>query len=322
MTVLILAPERDFTADRMVKVLERRAVPTARVDTAWFPQQATIDAELRNGRWVGTLFAGGRNITLERLRSIWYRSPSAFQFPDSLSPTERHWAMSESKLGVGGVLAALPVLWINHPSRNADAAYKPVQLATAARCGLTVTDTLVTNRPASVRQFAERGETVTKAFGAAAIVEEGGRKTTFTHRLDAADLADLRGIEHSAHQFQRWIPKAFEARIIAVGRKLYTAGIYAESVETYIDWRNDYSSLRYKRVEPPRTVVTALLKYCDTMGLIYGAFDFVIRPDGEWVFLECNPGGQYGWIEDAIEAPITESLADLLALELGNDNDV
>lgn len=217
MTVLILAPERDFTADRMVKALEHRAVPVARVDTAWFPQRASIDAQLRNGRWVGTLSAGGRAIALEGLRSVWYRSPSAFGFPAALSATERNWAMSETKLGLGGVLASLPVMWINHPSRNADAAYKPVQLVTAVRCGLMVADTLVTNAPDAVRRFTETGETITKAFGAAAIIEDGGRKTTCTHRVDAADLADLRGIEVSTHQFQRWISKAYESRVIVVG---------------------------------------------------------------------------------------------------------
>ncbi|MFC9253002.1 ATP-grasp ribosomal peptide maturase [Amycolatopsis thailandensis] len=312
MTVLILAPERDFTADRMVKALEDRAAPVARVDTAWFPKRASIEARLRNGRWVGTLSAGGRTIALEGLRSVWYRSPSAFDFPAELSPTERNWAMSETKLGLGGVLASLPVKWINHPSRNADAAYKPVQLVTAARCGLSVADTLVTNVADSVREFASERETVTKAFGAAAIIEEGGRKTTFTHRLDAGDLADLRGIEVAAHQFQRWIPKAHEARVIVVGNQVFAAGIYAESAETYLDWRNDYSELSYKRLEPPPDVVTGIREYCVVFGLTYGAFDFVIRPDGEWVFLECNSGGQYGWIEDAIGAPITDALADLL----------
>ncbi len=312
MTVLILAPERDFTTDRMVKVLEHRDVPVARVDTAWFPQRASIDAELRNGRWVGTLSVGGRTIALEGLRSIWYRSPSAFGLPVELSATERNWAMSETKLGLGGVLASLPVKWINHPSRNADAAYKPVQLVTAARCGLTVTDTLVTNRPDAVRRFAEAGETVTKAFGAAAIIEDGGRETTFTHRLDAADLDDLRGIEVSAHQFQRWIPKAYESRVIVVGDRLFAAGIHAGSAKSYIDWRNDYQALRYERVEPPASVAAGILEYCVELDLTYGAFDFVIRPDGEWVFLECNASGQYGWIEDTIGVQITEALADLL----------
>lgn len=48
------------------------------------------------------------------------------------------------------------------------------------------------------------------------------------------------------------------------------------------------------------------------MGLVYGALDFVIGPDG-WTFLEVNAGGQYGWLEGATGAPITGQLADLLA---------
>lgn len=315
MTVLILAPERDITADRMVTVLKKRDVPTVRVDTTWFPQRASLDAEFCGGRWQGTLQAGGRTIVLEGLRSIWYRSPSAFQFPPELSETERHWVMSEAKLGLGGVLSSLPLRWINNPNRNADASYKPRQSVVAAQCGLAVPDTLITNVAGSVRRFAEGGATIAKALGAPAIVEEGGRKTTFTQQLDAADLTDLRGVEHTAHQFQRWVPKAFEARVIVVGDHVFAAAIHAGNAASYIDWRNDYGALRYEPITPPDSVSAGAVAYCAELGLVYGAFDFVIRPDGEWVFLECNPGAQYGWIEDAIEAPITETIADLLSEE-------
>jgi ATP-grasp ribosomal peptide maturase len=314
-TVLILAPERDITADRIVGVLNERAVPVVRFDTAWFPQRAAFEAEFRDGRWTGTLRARGRNIALEGVRSVLYRSPSAFRFNTGLSATERRWAMSEAKFGVGGVLAALPVRWVNHPNRNADAAYKPWQLATAARCGLDVPETLIGNVAKAVRRFAAQGEAIAKALGAPAIVEDGGRKTTFTHRLSGADLADLRGVEHTAHQFQRWVPKAFEARVIVVGERVFAAAIHAGSAASYVDWRNDYAALRYEEIEPPMPVIAGVLAYCAALGLTYGAFDFVIRPDGGWVFLECNPGGQYGWIEDAIGAPITETIADLVCEE-------
>jgi ATP-grasp ribosomal peptide maturase len=315
MTVLILAPELDITADHMVTVLKTRGIPVVRMDTAWFPLRAGIDAEFRGGRWHGVLHVGDLAVALEGLRSIWYRSPSAFQFPPELSETERHWAMGEAKLGLGGVLAALDVRWVNHPNRAADACYKPLQLAVAARCGLDVPTTLITNRPDTVHRFAEGGATVAKALGAPAIIEGGGRKTTFTHRLDAADLADLRGVEHTAHQFQRWVPKAFEARVFVVGGRVFAAAIHAGNETSYVDWRNDYTALRYEPIEPPNRVEAGCIAYCTELGLVYGAFDFVIRPDGRWAFLECNPGGQYGWIEDATDAPITETIADLLSEE-------
>ncbi|MDQ2880748.1 MAG: hypothetical protein M3Y48_05660 [Actinomycetota bacterium] len=50
----------------------------------------------------------------------------------------------------------------------------------------------------------------------------------------------------------------------------------------------------------------------DSFGLVYGALDFVLTPDDEWVFLEVNPAGQYGFIEQATGAPLTAQLADLL----------
>ncbi|MBK1785004.1 ATP-grasp ribosomal peptide maturase [Prauserella cavernicola] len=312
MTVLILASEDDITADRMVRALEDRGAPVARVDTAWFPQRASVRAELRGGRWAGSLTAGGRRIEFKALRSIWYRSPSAFRFHAEMSPTERRWAMSEAKYSLGGILASLPVLWVNHPSRNADAAYKPVQLATAASCGLKVPKTLITNQANAVRSFAA-GPMVSKALGAAAIVEEGGRKTTFTTRVGPADLEDLRGVERTAHQFQQWVPKDVDARVIVVGEHVFAASIIAGSAESRLDWRADYGALRYELVAPPIDVVAGVRRYCAELGLVYGAFDFVVRPDGGWVFLECNAGGQYGWIEDALGAPITATLAELLA---------
>lgn len=313
MTVLVLAPERDPTADRMIRELSSRKVPVIRCDTAWFPREVSISAEFDAGSWRGTLTIRQRPVELEELRSVWFRSPSTFVFSTELSDTERRWAQSEAKLGLGGVLTALPMLWINHPSRLADAAAKPVQLAVAARCGLRVPHTLVTNRAESVRDFARAGTTVTKALGAAAVVENGRRATLFTRVLSPGDLADLRGVEITTHQFQRWVPKACEARVVAVGERLFAAEIHAGTAETRIDWRNSYADLIYRRIEVPVQVRHGVHAYLRAMGLSFGAFDFVIEPDGSWCFLECNAGGQYGWIEDAISAPITAALADLLA---------
>ncbi|SCF90374.1 MULTISPECIES: hypothetical protein [unclassified Streptomyces] len=48
------------------------------------------------------------------------------------------------------------------------------------------------------------------------------------------------------------------------------------------------------------------------LGLPYGAFDFVVTPEDEWVFLEVNPSGQYGFIEVATGLSITAAIADYL----------
>ena len=124
MTVLILADEFDPSADQMVLQLEERAVPVCRIDTAWFPSRLSVDAQFRGGRWAGSLRTPGRVVRLEKIRSVWYRSPTAFRFPAALSGAKRHHAFMEAKFGLGGVLSSLPVLWVNHPARVA-AAYSP-----------------------------------------------------------------------------------------------------------------------------------------------------------------------------------------------------
>jgi hypothetical protein len=71
-------------------------------------------------------------------------------------------------------------------------------------------------------------------------------------------------------------------------------------------------ALTYEVIEPPDTVrhgITALMR---RPGLVYGALDFVITPGGDWIFLEINAGGQFGWLEDATGIPVTAALADIL----------
>jgi hypothetical protein len=71
-----------------------------------------------------------------------------------------------------------------------------------------------------------------------------------TERLSPARLADLRGIEISAHQFQQWAPKREEARVIAIGQQVYAVAIHAYSAAAYVDWQADHA-LSYERIDPP-----------------------------------------------------------------------
>lgn len=313
MSVLILAEDIGPSADAVVLALMERGAVVHRVNTAWFPEKLSVSARLRDGRWFGRLRTPCRVIELEEITAIWYRTPKAYRFPDELSPVERAHANREAKYGLGGVLSSLPVLWVNHPARLADAAYKPVQLVTASNCGLTVPDTVITNESMSVEKFAAAGATITKLLGSNSIVEEGLRKVAFTRLVGDSDLADLRGIEHTTHLFQRWVPKMYEARIVVIGEHMTTAAICASSTTGHLDWRADYDNLTYELIEPPAEVAQGVRQLMTTLNLMYAALDFVVQPGGEWTFLEINAGGQYGWIEDKTGAPLTDQLADLLA---------
>src|SRR5690606_31864972 len=185
MTVLILARDLDPSADAMVAALHERGTPVVRVNTAWFPAQLSVSAELRRGRWSGHLRTPVHCVELEEVHAVWYRSPEAYRMPDELSAPERQHAFLEAKYGLGGILSSLPVFWVNHPARMADAAYKPVQLVRAHECGLTVPDTAITKRSRHRARVRVRGAHGHQAVGrehdlgrghAQAVVDAGARR--------------------------------------------------------------------------------------------------------------------------------------------------
>lgn len=317
MTVLVVADERDRSANDIVRGLDARGVEVVRIDTGWFPQQLTLNAEFSAGHWNGVLrLPSGREVTLSGIRSIWYRSPTTFALPRGMSSAERAYARREGKLGLGGVLTALPALAVNDPHNAARAVYKPLQAVAATASGLLVPPTQITNAPAAVRQFAAQagpGGIVTKALGTTLVHEDDTYKLGYTRRLSQADLADLRGVDATAHYQQHWVAKRWECRAIVVGDDVYSVKIEASSAAAHVDWRSDYPALAYQIAQPPAAVHDGIRGVMARLGLVHAAFDFAVDSADNWWFLEANPGGVFGWLEHHTGVPITDALVDLLA---------
>jgi glutathione synthase/RimK-type ligase-like ATP-grasp enzyme len=55
-----------------------------------------------------------------------------------------------------------------------------------------------------------------------------------------------------------------------------------------------------------------LLSFVRRLGLMYGAIDMRRTPDGDHVFLEVNPAGQWLFVEQRTGQPIAARIADLL----------
>jgi hypothetical protein len=250
-TVLILARDFDPTVDAVVQALTApRQVPVFRTDLVDFPRHLRMDARLRSVRWVGRLWNEHRWVDLEDVRSIWNRNPSSYVFDESLTVEEQEFCYREARLGVGGVLASLDVLWANHPNRCADAMWKPYQWKIAAECGLSVAETVITNDPEAAQRFVNGAphDTITKALGPVGITEDGQVQVAYTRRLTNDDLAEPGGVAATATTLQRFVPKAFEVRVTVIGQQMFPVAIHATTDDARTDWRSDPAALRYERV--------------------------------------------------------------------------
>lgn len=314
MAVLVLTRRLDPTADLVIAELHRREVPVVRCDPGDFPESTALEAEISSsGRVTGVLRQEGRRINLSDIVSVYHRRPSAHRLHPELKGIERRWAEREARSGFVGVLTSLGRPWVNHPHLSAAAAHKPYQLAAAAQVGLTVPQSLVTNIQGAARAFARSGkQTVYKALTGGPGTDERGKGpgALFTTVVGEDDITP--GVARTAHLFQEWVDKAFEVRLTVVGELLFAARIDATGTAASTDWRSDYSNLSYSPLETPPQVGGAVMRLMRDLRLVYGALDFVVTPEGRWVFLELNPDGQWGWIQLATGLPIASALAELL----------
>lgn len=314
--VLVLTGRLDPTADLVVTELHRRRVPVFRFDLADFPHRLSVTAEsdpAGSGVWQTTLRTGTRSVRLDQVRSAWYRRPTTFGTDDTSDSPDGHWAALEARLGLGGLLATVPC-WLNHPAQIGHAEYKPVQLAAAAAAGLRTPRTLVTNDPRAAARFVDEvGPAVYKPFSSTT-GQEGARRFVYTSVVNATEVADD-GVRATAHTFQEWVAKDYEVRLTVVDEVFSAARIDAHSPAARIDWRSDYAALRYAVTDVPLPVRRAVSRLLRSLGLRFAAMDFVVTPAGDWVFVDLNPNGQWGWIEHETGLPICAAIAD--ALERG-----
>lgn len=311
--VLVLTGSFDPTADLVIEELTRRAVPVFRADTAWFPSRLTLAASLDGAGWTGTLTTDLRTLDLSSVRSVYYRRPTAPEFPNDMPAAARAVAATEARRGFGGLLAALSCPWLPPPGRAADAEYKPLQLRVAAESGLSVPRTLITNDAGAAREFADGlgSPVVYKPFTPVRGTIDGHSVAVYANVLQPDDLPHP-DIATTAHLFQEWVPKAHEVRLTVVGDQMFAAEIHAGSAAGRIDWRSDYDSLTYKSCDVPPSVTAGVRRMLDQLALPFGAFDFIVTPSGEWRFLEVNPNGQWGFVEQATGLPITAAICDHL----------
>ena len=189
--VLIVSDAGDWSAQEVTQRLDTRNVACSWLDPADFPQQVRVAARLGKG-WQGRVETATGAFRWEEVSSVFYRRPRDFTMPAGMSEPEKRFARAQARVGLGGVLASLPVKWINHPSALADCEYKPWQLDLAVKAGLRVPATVVTNDPEEAREFAaEVGEIVVKPFAEPIVSEVGGQKVVWTRRITPADVGDL-----------------------------------------------------------------------------------------------------------------------------------
>ena len=305
-----------------MQIFDDAEIPWVRLNTEDAPKNAivTIDPAALSGRIF--LSDSQRSIELSAVKAVWYRKPD--------SPNLSHFALSEAGLEyveaefneiLLGTYALLNhVLWINNPLTSRLAHRKLLQLSVARQVGLETPPTVVTNDLDEALAFAKFCDwnLAIKSLGSISVTRRDSQDVQlhygiFTRRVGREELLSvIDSIRHMPTLFQKYIPKDYELRVTCVGRRVFCCKIYSqESADGKEDSRLDLYGARHELCDWPE-LSRMLLAYLDAFDLNFGCFDLAVTPDGQPVFFECNPNGQWLWIEELTGAPISRAIADLL----------
>jgi len=203
--------------------------------------------------------------------------------------------------------------WVNPRRTDILAANKPTQLQLAQQAGFAIPRTVITNDPSVILKFIDSAATPC-VYKPLTWYSEPPNRVIFTSIISSEDVIRCRErVRYAPCVIQMLVPKQYEIRATIVDRTVFAVRIDSQRSElTAIDWRRDQDGLQYDGCSLPEEVEARLLKLHCRMGLVFGAYDLILTPSGEYVFLEVNPGGQWLWLELRTGAPISSQLAKTL----------
>lgn len=328
--ILILSHDRDPHARAVAQRLEKLGETYLWFDCDRFPVNSEIHIGYEHDGLARLILrADGREYDLSALKAAWLRRlrvPRAL--PEIRNDMSRTWSAGVCNVALSRMWELVRCRWM--PGLPADEDYannKVLQLALAARLGWRVPRTVVTNSPDDFLAFYEQcdGRMVTKlanGAGAKAQVFVGLLFPAHTQVVRRRDLMDFRSIRFAPMMLQEYVPKRVELRITVVGSQVFAAEIDSQSnPRSRDDWRaHDLDREMYRPYALPADVEALCVRLVRELHLCYGAFDVVVTPAGEYVFLEVNPNGQWLWIEDRTGLPIADAIARYLAYGESDDN--
>jgi glutathione synthase/RimK-type ligase-like ATP-grasp enzyme len=291
--------------------------------TADFPQQQTQTFKLSQDNFLwdfcGVDFAIS---TDKKFDAVWRRRTkkpvlSSIIHPDDIENTTNE--MNTFYKNIWHVLEP-DAFWINPLETLGAAKCKLKQLKVAAEAGLKIPKTLVSNDPAEIRAFINEhpeDEVIYKTLCPVAWIndKETSIRLTYTKKIKLADLPSDVMLQNATGIFQQKINKAFELRVTYLGNHAIAAKLNSqEHPKGIMDWR--YVPRNELTIEPfqlPEDIHKKCKTFMEKLGIVFGCFDFIVTPEGEYYFLEVNEQGQFLWIEDANpEIQLLDAFTDFL----------
>jgi len=319
--IIVVSYEEDKHAQELIKRAHEKNVHAVLWDISQYPD--SVELTLLPGSDEVSVRVGGA--LLDNLTGIYWRRPNGKYCQDNTDKLTEYMR-SEGRVVTHALAEYLPCInWLSKPWIERSAGNKPLQLKIAEKLGLRIPYTCISNSPDDVRRFVESlgGRKLTmKPVGTSFIdLDEHGdlssdeNKVVFTKLIDPTDVIEnLQMVKNCPVIFQEAIEKNYDLRVTVVDDVIFTAKIVLEGCEdrTNLDWRNYEGERIYTSYQLPEKVAEQCVSIVHHLGLRFGCVDIGVSREGEYVFFEVNPQGQWLPSEDKLGYNISGTIVSAL----------
>lgn len=325
--ILLFTNKEDEHPTNVIKYLMAWKVPVFRFNTEclltdyefeWWCGDAEMDFRLKN-------LKNGIEIYGHDITAIWDRRPmkpetlpieSEFEGVNEHILEEAHSFLSFLRYYLKDIFSIGSIVQ-DRPSDS-----KMLQMAVARSVGMKLPRTIFSNRKRPVCDyFKDHSELLLKPLSTSDVYmeKENMEYVFYSMKVPMPNIESQpeEAFSQTVTFAQTYIPKQYELRVTVVCDDVIACKIdsQAQSDDTgKIDWRQGYEhGLKHEIVQLPVVVSNQCRAYLSKLGLNFGCFDFIVTPQGDYYFLECNPNGQWLWIEIETGFDISKVVASNLA---------
>lgn len=320
--VLVITCKDDVHCDFVAKEIQNSGNNIIRLNTDNIIENFNYEITnlgTTNFELTGNILDSNIDFTIDSYDTVWFRKPQAVEIkPNDIDPTVVKLLNSEMNVFIKEFYNInLNKRWVNSTWANQKASCKLAGLTVAKKIGFRVPDTIVTNNPLSAEMFAKKcnWSILTKPFLGRAFNMQDKIYHSYSVKVSKHEFYELKDrIKNCTSIFQEYIEKKLELRVTVIGNEIFTAAIYSQEDErTLYDCRAiDAYNLKHIEYLLPEHIKRKVLEFNRHYELNFSTFDIILTPENEYVFLECNPNGQWLWIEDLTGMPLSKTMADFL----------
>lgn len=324
--IFLFSNKEDEHPSHVIQYLNAWHVPVFRLNSeclltdyrfSWWANEQDCNFYIRN-------IKNGLEMYGHQITAIWERRPeipSELPFKSEMEEINKH-NIEEAHGFLSFIRYYLKDIYsIGSIVEDRPASSKMLQLSIARQLGMCVPDTCFSNEKSPIAQLAERHQYLSLKPISNSYVYLNGEQEYVFYSQKAASQDLLQQPEEAFTQtvsfVQNYVEKAYELRITVINQDVIACKIDSQIQDDdkgKIDWRQGYDyNLKHEIVELPENIRQFCLAFLQRMKLNFGCFDFIVTPEGEYVFLECNPNGQWLWIEMETGYDISQIMAKNLA---------